>query len=389
MDDDTTTAEETTSAAENATTSLEERGRPRNFVRDQHVPKISYVYGLHRGDERIVYVGISTQLPQHRLSVYKSPSSFSKGQPNRRTSEWIRQHFATVTTTTLAVLHDADYDTRRTTQLEWIELLTSDGHELLNSEIAGAVSTRMSRSERQEITIAIERLKPAQGEDLAVLRDTLSVKSVLGRIDAELTALIPKHVQWHIKRNLLDPECALCMTESESWRKQATPYAPQARQRVLGRTIAEAERAKQQRKTTVSTSAAVEEQASRAAATVAAITGPAAQRVEFVGIEVHKGTLQELGFDADGERDDAGHLQLTDRPPAGSGTVAETIAKSMSRTVDYARKTLPTNAVATETVEPSAAPAKPTEREASMERAVRDVLGELKFLVEFLENELL
>lgn len=383
------------------TTPAAEKGRPSALMKTGRIPPVSYVYGLHSGDNRYVYVGISSETPQQRLSVFKSPSSVRKGQPNRRTNEWIREHFTTVVAETLAILRDADHEKRRTVQLEWLDKLTAEGHKLLNSEIAGSIGTRVSRKDATKDAIAVERLKPVEGEHLAVLTNTMVVNAVLGRMNPGIAAMVPKHVQWHIKFNRRDIDCILCATEPEAWRSQATPFATKEQRRLLGKRVDEmlansgstdesaepvesVDRAVQ--KTTVATVAAAASQARRAAATVASVSGPAAQVVEFVGIEAHQGTLEDLGFDPDGERDDdTGHLKLSSAPlptfssgAARAEKAAKTVADVVSKSAGHIRQGL----------NPSPPSITATERELALESAVRDVLKELKFLVEFLENEL-
>lgn len=374
------------------TSELKEKGRPAGLVKSSPVSPVSYIFGLHAGDDKIVYVGVSSQPPSTRLAVFRSPSSIASGQPNRRTSEWVQRHLASAQTKVLAVLHEASSEERRNTQLEWISKLSSEGHSLLNSEIAGVIDKRTNKKQAAELAGAIAKMKPSKSELLAVLTDSIAVRNVFGVINPGLVSLVPKHVQWHIRRNLRDIDCVLCSNESDAWKVQATPFATKESQRKRAATLPPA--AQPQSQAAADDVDEYDGQAQQTPATVRAISAePAAQSVQLIGVEAHAGTLDDLGFEPDGEVDSSGRLRLIDTGAVDEATVPAPAAaerEQTSRVVVQSSETIGAIAqrvAASKRAVESESPQK-TKRETSLENALKDVLKELAFLVEFIENEL-
>ena len=391
---------------------LARRGRPSALVKTVSEPMTSYVYGLHAGDDKIVYVGVSTSTPASRLSVFRAPSSIASGQPNRRTSEWVQKHYSTAQAKVLAVLENSSTAERRKAQLEWIAKLDAEGHSLFNSEIAGFVDKRTRHDQSAALAKSVARLKPVKGEHLAVFTDSTTLRKIFGKVTPDLVALVPKHVQWHIKFNRRDIDCVLCANESTAWITQATVFTTKAKQRERAAALASLSTsttapANVSRKTTVATSQDDAAQAQHAAATVAAISeNDAAQFVTLVGVEAYQGTISELDLDTSSDMTSesavvAASANYGDPVLQESLNPSTTIAELVSRgAVVPAPATLPAAVVPPAAVQipvRMSMPVRPTaqqvtpqksEREKALESALTDVLDQLKFLVEFVENEL-
>ena len=399
---------------------LARRGRPSALVKTVSEPMTSYVYGLHAGDDKIVYVGVSTSTPASRLSVFRAPSSIASGKPNRRTSEWVQKHYSTAQAKVLAVLENSSTAERRKAQLEWIAKLDAEGHSLFNSEIAGFVDKRTRHDQSAALAKSVARLKPVKGEHLAVFTDSTTLRKIFGKITPDLVALVPKHVQWHIKFNRRDIDCVLCANESTAWITQATVFTTKAKQRERAAALANLNTsttapANVSRKTTVATSQDDAVQAQHAAATVAAISeSDAAQSVTLVGVEAYQGTISELDLDTSSDNASDPILTVSSRTavvddsanpnyPALQESLnpSITIAELVSRgAVAPAPATLPAAVVPPAAVQipvRMSMPVRPTaqqvtpqksNREKALESALTDVLDQLKFLVEFVENEL-
>lgn len=204
------------------------------------------IYGLHLGDHRYRYVGLTTQNIEKRLIQHTRQALSGTNTP---VYHWIRKHNPNVV---ISVIEEVSKEILCDREIYWIAYLKSEGYPLLNLSVGGdgplgvvrSEETRRKMSEatkgRRKSPEHIAGIRKGWETRSRIIKPETSIKlskAGLGNLRAagphnnsyltpEYRTILSEsrkgkpnigsHIRWHTNRNMSKPEtCKFCKEESE------------------------------------------------------------------------------------------------------------------------------------------------------------------------------